>query len=504
MPTPLPPTVAERVSVSSLVERLTLSTALRRTIGCLALVVSAAAGSSSAALPPLKVSDNQRFLITADGRPFFWLGDTAWELFHRLDREQALQYLDLRAKQRFNVIQAVALAELEGLTVPNAHGDLPLVELDPARPATTPGADPRDAAAYDYWDHVDFIVDEANRRGLYVGLLPTWGSWAPNERKEDTRKVFNAANAQAYGEFLGKRYRGRGIVWILGGDRSANGVEAVWRAMAKGVALGVSGKEDHGALLMTFHPRGGLTSSTWFHDDAWLDFNMQQTGHGPVATAANAKPTWQRIADDYARTPVKPVLDGEPLYEDHPIGFRAARENGYSFDAHIRQRAYWHVFAGAFGHTYGHHSVWQMFSAGQRGINGPLLFWHEAIHRHGAAQMQHLRALIESRPFLARVPDQSLVVDSLKGADHIAATRGEDYAFVYSAQGRAFTVNLGRISGAQVSAWWFNPRNGAAERIGEFENRGTREFTPHLHGGFGTDMVLVLDDAAKNFPAPGR
>ena len=292
-------------------------------------------------------------------------------------------------------------------------------------------------------------------------------------------------------------------MWVIGGDRSANGVEHIWRAIARGVTLGVAGKENHSAVLMTFHPRGGMTSSTWFHNDAWLDFNMQQTGHNPAQVPAGQKSTWEKIADDYHRTPTKPVLDGEPLYEDHPLGFRAARENGYSFDAHIRQRAYWHVFAGACGHTYGHHSVWQMYSPGKRPINGPLFFWHEAIHRPGAAQMQHLRNLIESRPMLSRIPDQLLVVDAKSGADYIAATRGEGYAFIYSAQGRSFTVHLGKISGDRVTAWWFNPRNGHAEKIDTFDNRGTRDFTPHVHGGFGTDYVLVLDDASKNFPAPG-
>jgi len=463
----------------------------------------AALAQNATPLPMLKVSDNQRFLITDDGSPFFWLGDTAWELFHRLNREQAVEYLDLRAKQRFNVIQAVALAELEGLDDPNAYGDLPLVNRDPTKPALTPGADPKQPDAYDYWDHVDFIVDQANRRGIYVGLLPTWGSWAPNVRKEDTKIVFTEQNAQVFGEFLGKRYGKGGIVWILGGDRPSDGVENVWRAMARGIALGVSGKEDYSAVLMTFHPRGGLTSSTSFHHDAWLDFNMQQTGHNPANTPAGQKSTREKIAADYNLTPTKPVIDGEPLYEDHPLGFKAARENGYSFDAHVRQRAYWHVFAGAFGHTYGHHSVWQMYSPHKRPINGPLLYWTDAIHRPGADQMRHLRALIESRPMLSRVPDQSLVVDALSGADHIAAAHGDGYAFIYSAQGRPFKANLGKISGDRVTAWWFNPRSGTSEKLDTFENEGTRDFIPHQHGGFGTDNVLVLDDVSKNFPAPG-
>ena len=64
---------------------------------------------------PLKVADNHRYLVHQNGTPFFWLGDTAWELFHRLNREEADQYLKRRAEQGFTVVQAVALAEFDGL-----------------------------------------------------------------------------------------------------------------------------------------------------------------------------------------------------------------------------------------------------------------------------------------------------------------------------------------------------------------------------------------------------
>ena len=248
---------------------------------------------------------------------------------------------------------------------------------------------------------------------------------------------------------------------------------------------------------MSFHPRGSETSSTWFHGDDWLDFNMHQTGHG----LAEKSTPWARIAADYERTPVKPVLDGEPLYEDHPLAF-ASKVNGYSFDAHIRQRAYWDVFSGACGHTYGNHSVWQMYAPGRQPINGPLLHWYEAIHRPGAAQMQYVRTLIESRPYLSRVPDTSIVANPLDGADRIVATRGDGYVFVYSAQGRPFTVNMGKVSGEKVKAWWYNPRTGTNREIALYENTGTREFVCPSEG-FGSDWVLVLDDAARNFPAPG-
>jgi len=471
-------------------------TGLRWVLPLVLVAALCAAAPRPKPLPQVKVSADGRFLVTADGKPFFYLADTAWELLHRLDRRQAVQYLDLRASQKFTAIQAVALAELDGIDDPNPYGDLPLLNRDPARPAVTPGGNASDPRQYDYWDHVEFIIDEANRRGLYLALLPSWGRWVADLKRPDS-VILTAANARTYGEFLGRRFGKKGVIWILGGDRTATGFEGVWRALARGIALGVAGKEDYGAVLMSFHPRGGETSSTWFHNDAWLDFNMHQTGHG---LAEKTQP-WLRIARDYERQPVKPVIDGEPLYEDHPLAFRA-REFGYSFDAHVRPRAYWSVFSGSCGHTYGNHSVWQMYAPGRRPINGPLLYWHQAIHRPGAAQMQHVRALIESRPVLSRVPDQSLVVDALDGADRIVATRGEGYVFVYSAQGRRFTVNLGKTSGQRVKACWYNPRTGTSMVIDTFDNLGTREFTPPSEG-FGSDWVLALDDASRNFPPPG-
>ncbi|HET8549327.1 MAG TPA: DUF4038 domain-containing protein, partial [Bryobacteraceae bacterium] len=315
--------------------------------------------TAAATLPRIRVSDNKRFLVTADGKPFFYLADTAWELFHRLDRKQAVQYLDKRAAQGYTVIQAVALAELEGVYDPNPYGHLPLVDKDPTKPAVT--------SAQDYWDHVEYIVDQANARGLYIAFLPTWGRWV-NEGGRSDEPLLTPANAQTYGEFLGKRFGRKGIIWVLGGDRTPTGFEETWRVLARGIAIGVAGREDYEAVLMTFHPRGGETSSTWFHNDPWLDINMHQTGHGLADKVAS----WARISKDYERTPVKPVIDGEPLYEDHPLAFRA-REFGYSFDAHVRQRAYWSVFSGACGHTYGNHSVWQMYAPGRKPINGPLL-----------------------------------------------------------------------------------------------------------------------------------
>lgn len=443
----------------------------------------------------LKVSENHRFLVRTDGTPFFYLGDTAWELFHRLNREEADRYLENRAKKGFTVIQAVALAELDGLTVPNAYGHLPLVDLDPARPAVKDGPD------NDYWDHVDYIVGKAESLGLFIGFLPTWGRFWHDAAK-DAKPPFNEANAEAYGRFLGARYRDKPIIWILGGDRGVenDAQKAILRAMARGLRAG-----DGGAHLMTLHPPGGGGSATWFHGDDWLDFNMRQNGHVAEFTGR-----YSQTAADYNRTPAKPVLDGEPIYEDHPVSFNA-KELGHSIAADVRRPLYWDLFSGACGHTYGHHSVWQMWGPGRGPINNPLMPWFEALDQPGAGQMQFGRRLMESRPFLTRVPDDSVIVTdavptSVPGAGRyrFVATRDETgaYAMVYAPVGRKFKVRMDKIAGPKVKAWWFNPRSGEATAIGEFPNAGEREFTPPDLGEM-LDWVLVLDDAGRKFPPPG-
>ena len=454
-----------------------------------ALVFGLASSGVAQTLPRLKVSDNKRYLVTADGQPFFWLGDTAWELFHRLDREQAERYLKNRADRRFTVVQAVVLAELDGLQDPNPYGQRPLVDDDPARPNE------------EYFAHVDWIVRRANALGLYVGMLPTWGDkW--NRKWGVGPEIFTPANAEAYGEWLGRRYRDAGIIWIVGGDRpvETSAHIDVMRDMARGLRRG-----DGGAHLITFHPTGGHGSSTWFHDEPWLDFNMRQNGHVTEFTGR-----YEMTRADYDRTPAKPVLDGEPIYEDHPVSFDA-KKLGHSISSDVRRPLYWNLFTGAFGHTYGHHSVWQMWSPERKPVNNPLMPWFEAIDQPGAAQMRHGRALMESRPFLTRVPDPDIVVagtvpTSVPGAGRyvFVSTRDQarSYAMIYAPAGRTFSVRMTAIAGPAVKAWWFNPRTGQATAAGSFPNTGERAFTPPDPGEM-LDWVLVLDDESKGYGPPG-
>jgi hypothetical protein len=428
------------------------------------------------------------------------LGDTAWELFHRLDRPQVTQYLEDRRQKGFTVIQAVILAEKDGLHTPNKYGDLPLVNDDPTQPNVTAGSTPSNATEYDYWDHVDWVISTAEEKGLYVALLPTWGDKVPSTVTATGPVIFTETNAKTYGRYVGNRYKNStNIIWVLGGDRRADdvSVQAIWDQMAQGIQEGVG---TGTSILMSWHPRGGVSSSRWFHSDSWLDFNSYQSGH-----ATRDIPVWDTITSDYKLTPTKPSIDMEPSYEDHPIMSEPTLV--YFRDYDIRKQVYRSVFAGGFGVTYGNHSIWQFYQPGISGSNNVERYWNEALNRPGATQMHYLKNLILSRPFFYRIPDQAMVTSAIgTGGDHIRATRDSSgsYAMVYIPSAISVSINMAVLSGGasnQIKAWRYNPTNGTSQVVGTYANSGSQTFSPSSFSS--PDWVLVLDDASKNFSAPG-
>jgi len=437
-----------------------------------------------AQLPRLQVSDNGRYLVTEVGDPFFYLGDTAWELFHRLNRAEADVYLEQRAAQGFTVIQAVVLAEFDGLTQPNAYGHVPLLDNDPAR------------ANEAYFEHVDYIVNKAESLGIYIGMLPTWGDKF-NRRWGVGPEIFTPENARIYGSFLGERYHDDAIIWILGGDRIPEDAEdfAIIRAMAEGLQQG-----DAGRHIMTYHPQGGRSSSEFFHNDGWLDFNMFQSGHGQYNN-----PNYATTLRVYQMQPTKPVLDGEPNYEDHPVNWNPA--NGWFDEFDSRRAGYWSMLSGAMGHTYGNHNIWQMLQPGRQPISSARTPWRQALTYPGAYQAGYMRTLFESRPWWLLQPAQSLLRSGPNtGGKEIRVALASDGSCVlaYSPYGSSFTLLLTELASARLRGWWFNPRDKTYIDMGAIEMGSEMVFDPPSDERRGNDWVLVLDDADKQYPPPGQ
>lgn len=455
-------------------------------LGLVALFVSCKQKEQVAEMG-LQINKDGRYFETKTGKPFFWLGDTGWLLFKKLSREEAVAYLDDRQQKGFNVIQVMALHEL-GVT--DFYGDSALVNKKIDAPKVTQGNDFKDSLQYDYWDHVEYVIDEAAKRHLYIGFVTVWGSAVKSGDVQPEQ-------AKKYADFLVKRFGDKpNIIWMNGGDIKGSEYTSVWETIGKTIRL------QDSVHLMTYHPRGRTTSSEWFHKEKWLDFNTFQSGHRRYDqdTSKNEKrhygeDNWKYVLEDYPQTPTKPTLDAEPSYEAIPEGLHDSLEVRWT-DAAIRRYAYWSVFAGAAGFTYGHNAVMQFYKEGEGpGAYGVRNweFYTKALNDPGATQMQYIKKLMLSKPYFERVPDQSIIANQKEKHQYLVATRGKDYAFIYTWTGRDLEVNMGKIEGEKVKASWFKPADGTQTAIGEFDNTGTKSFNPPGDEKEGNDWVLILE-----------
>ncbi len=440
----------------------------------------------------LRIHESGRFLEYESGKPFFYLGDTAWDLVHRLTKDEIELYLSVRASQGFNVIQCVALSEWA-----NKHGRYALKE-------------PRDRLDYDdegeysFWAGLDFCVECAEKYGIYIGMLPLW-----NTSYTDGPMVFQSYEpAFEYGRFLGDRYKDHNnIIWILGGDVKAEPfMDPVFKGLAEGIKAGE--KEDNHHLI-TFHPRGPSdTVSELKGDRDYLDFLGCQSGH-TVGWSYEPYKLFEKLIPTG-----KPYIDLEPHYEDHVANWVPEFKRYDASD--IRQGAYESVFAGACGQGYGNPIVafFLYEPLTQYGCDfyfGNLIEdgldtkgWHHALRHEGAESLKHLKNLRLSRPYFELRPAPELVLNSdddyLFG--RISAARGDDYAFVYSPLGREIQVDCSQINKQFIRASWFNPRTGE-EKLICYQKPRKSVFVPETSGK-GQDWVLILDGGKRDWKEIGQ
>jgi len=428
----------------------------------------------------LRVSSvNAHLLETVKGVPVFLNNYTTWQLIKKGTRKDIAEFFAILKAQKFNMISAVLLNSVHNDTL--SHSMLAFA-LDsdgnpkPLEPNITPGSDPLIPGQYDYWDHVNYVIDIAAANGMYISLHPTWGNWVSGGYSGPTPNdylIFNDEKAYKYGHWLGDRFGNKtNIIWMVGGDRSAiydvdgesRNFKAIWSAMAEGLADGengvndFNGDADYSNTLISFHPRKWApNSSKWFHNNDWLAFNsIQDTPYDQIVASPH----------DYNLTPTKPTWLFEGRYEGATSAWA------------VRYQAYQTVLAGGFGNTYGSEN-WQ-FPSG----------WREIVKLPGVEQMGHLYTVVHEiwtdSQFINRTPDQTLIIGNqgdTKGdgmtigdgdggpdakkkpnatSDRITAMRGKSgkWALIYSANGRDISLDLTKLDTGNMSAYWFNPRNG--------------------------------------------
>ena len=431
----------------------------------------------------LTVSADKHFIVHENGKPFYWIGNTAWEMTHFSKREEVDMFLENRHENGYTVVLTCALAEVQGMTLPNAYGYLPLKNQDPLQPVE------------EYWKYIDYVIEKAAENDIYIALVVTWGTWLHDA------KIINDGNAFRFGQWIGNRYRNNpNIIYILGCDREplikgSFDDTPIWDKLAGGIK---STDPDH---LMSYLPKS--RSSSFFQNTWWLDFNIMQTGHALLDNPASY--LW--IESDYQMTPVKPTIDCEPRYEDHPVNWND--DNGFFTDFDSRQTVYWSLFAGAFGCNYGNRSIISWYAPGYQAklwYGTPGQYWYESMEQPGSLDMRHVSDLLKSRPFLSLMPDQSIISsENPSDGSHYQAARGDGYLFVYNPYGKILSIYMNKISGNSLNCYWYSPREGKIQVIGTFNGGSdTMTFDPPGNEGRGNDWILVIDDASKNYPLPGE
>ena len=442
--------------------------------------------------------------------PFFLMQDTAWALA-RLSNSDIDTYLTDRAGKGFNAI-------LIGLKIYDHtphYGDQVIFHDDNGDHTPWTNNDPS-APDCAFWKHIDDIVSKAADKGMYVSITIMWSYNYPQLGIDSTSK--GLGKAYNLGRWIGDRYKNNSnIIWVVSGEydyycqapsAGCKDAQAAWKPMYDQVAQGLI-DGDLGSHLLTIHPGSDVgSSSAKFQSSSWLSFNFLQTGHyinNHAHTGSYHREGYDLVTTDYNNPTVKPVVEGEVGYEDLPDGFFWNNNSNapHISAADVRRKAYWEVFAGASGHTYGDANV-ENFNTGAN-IYGASKNWRQGLRDPGSGQMQYLKNLMESHSYLNRIPDQSVVtkVAGKTGTggtslSHCAATRASDgsYALVYTPQGDSLTIDMTKINAtANVKARWYKPSDGSWKPVagaGTYSSTGTQTFTPPAGDNSGIDWVLVL------------
>ncbi len=441
----------------------------------------AVASGSSSVENGLRISDNHHYLVDAvTGRPVFLLADTAWNLA-ALKLEEIDTYLQSRASLGFNTVM-FTLNFAPQADEKNAYGQAAYIgkektELNPA-----------------YFENCDKIIQHAAARGLYVMIYTMWAG-----KSSGTMNHYTAAQLAKVGSALGHRYGGvPNVIFCAGGESSpphhidADRVNAIGQALKEGCA---------GRNLVTLHPESEYSSSKFFADASWLDFYMSQakSGSGPRNVLYDAAAL---VLADWVVTPPKPTMMAEHRYE-----------SGTAEDPLIQRRSlYQCVFAGACGHAYGHDALWQMTPHTRqdwmlRDWTPGVRNWTEALNTKAVRQLQYIKKLLFARPYLTRIPDQSLI---LSGQGNEVATRTQatrdgtkghadaTYLMAYVSAPARIVLRTDVIASRTLNVSWFNPATGATDVLGtNLNNTGSYTLEKREQDG-----VVIIDDARKGYALP--
>lgn len=425
------------------------------------------------------VSENRRTLVHADGVPFFWLADTAWNGVLKSEARSWEVYLSDRVSKGFTAVQFVATQFLAAA----GNADLRLAYIGREKIWIDPV----------FYQWMDERMDALNAHGLVAAPVLIWAApWNKRTLALNPGTFLPDDQSILLAKYMVARYGAHQVFWILGGDGDYRGDRAErWRK----IGHAVFGERPN--RLATMHPAGRQWVADEFRDESWFSFNGYQSGHGDSGEdfrwLTEGPPSL-----DWKKEPRHPVINLEPNYEAHN-GYRSKKP----FDAHaVRRAAYWSLLVSPpAGVTYGAHGVWSWelksrvpMSHPHTGVAAP---WYEAMKLPGSDGMKHLKNLFSSLEWWRLMPDPELVLEQ-PGKDSperfIAAARSEtgDLAVVYIPEGGRVTLKADRLK-LPANAEWFDPATGVRSSAGKVSNEGRHLFDAAQTG----DRVLVLRSVGK-------
>jgi hypothetical protein len=393
---------------------------------------------------PIKVSENGRYFVDQNGDPVFWLGTTQWQIFREYTLEEARTTLQRVKANGFVFVQAMLMGVGDG-TQPNVYGEKPWINNDPLTPNEA------------YFKNVDSVIQAAREINVVFSVTLYHQRY---------RKYITVKNARGWARWVAQRYkRVPNVVWSMTPEARQDFVP-VLRELAAGLKEG-----DEGCHIITFKPDPAPYSSSFVHDEPWLDFNSMQTWN-------SVQLIYPMVTKDYNLKPVKPVLMAEGAYE---------QGSEYGFDVTplwIRRQAYYSYLAGGH-HTYGHNDSWRV-----------LPMWKKALDAPGAVQMGVLK-----RVFLGReewwdlVPDQTILASggNTHGRVLNLSARHKDgkWVMVYLGSKSSFSINMNKTTSAgKVNAFWIDPKTGDSAPIATFSNTGVQSFSTPAEW---EDAILILE-----------
>lgn len=378
----------------------------------------------------LRVSENRRYLMHADGTPFLWMGDTCWSAPWKATLDEWQFYIDTRAKQRFSVLQLVATGLFKTRNVSSASGHLPFND--------------NGGPNHKFWDDLETKIAMANDRGLLVmvtGLGNSPDGYGPQQ------------NSEAFARFIAARLAGHMVVLSPSMDQ---------RIDPQNDAAGERLKPLSRHLIAQ-HPGTHFPTALHYHDAVYTDVSSVQTGHhgGRLNQVYQAAVEWPLTL--WNRQPTKPVINVEGMYDglgnDDGPGWR---------EQDVRKCGWLSWLSGARGYTYGAGDIPPKVPTGSGGIwrfnqNAESHdYWRKAIHWPSATQMTHLRDFFAAidwwkvEPAHHRVRNQSAEPLHRMVASHI---RDGSLVIAYLPDSSTIELDLDGV-GPRWQAEWYNPATG--------------------------------------------